>query len=97
MLTWLLSMIFARFNIYRASGGPAPMVSSKERNCTLLGPEASKTKRMHWKASHHTRRTYQYDRMGLHAIIYGIQPILPFANSSLVSYYGRLVDIHGHV
>ena len=30
MLTWLL----ARFTIYHASGGPAPRVSSKERNCT---------------------------------------------------------------
>ena len=32
---------FARFNIYHASGGPAPRVSSKERNCTLGGPETS--------------------------------------------------------
>ena len=29
------------FNIYRASGGPAPRISSKERNCTLLGTEMS--------------------------------------------------------
>ena len=34
-------MIFARFNIYHASGGPAPRVSPQERNCTLLGPETS--------------------------------------------------------
>ena len=34
-------MFFARFNIHRASGGPAPRVGSKDRNCTLLWPETS--------------------------------------------------------
>ena len=40
-LRMALAWFFVRFNIYRASGGPAPRVSSKERNCILLGPETS--------------------------------------------------------
>ena len=35
----MLTISFARFNSYRTSGGPAPRVSSKDRNCTLLGPK----------------------------------------------------------
>ena len=36
----MLTMVFCSFfNIYHVSGGPAPRVSSKDQNCTLLGPK----------------------------------------------------------